>query len=253
MATSVRPARPGEMSGLKPRGPGDWGSREADRSETSERLGAKGDPRGDRLGRNEDGPEEVRRLPSSACARHAGARLSSRARRRAAVVVIAAAGCSLAIAPPAGAAQGCAAAAGVPGSAPDVSLRRALRCLVNAERGRRGLRPLRASRRLGAAARSHASRHGQARLLRARARPAGRSPAACAPRAGAAGPRPRRSAGAAAAWACRARCSTPGSRARPTARSCSGVSRRAGIGLALGAPLPLDCSGAGTWVLDVGR
>jgi uncharacterized protein YkwD len=27
--------------------------------------------------------------------------------------------------------------------------------------------------------------------------------------------------------------------------------RRAGIGLALGSPLPLDCHGAGTWVLDV--
>jgi hypothetical protein len=32
-----------------------------------------------------------------------------------------------------------------------------------------------------------------------------------------------------------------------------GPYRRAGIGMAVGAPLPVGCSGAGTWVLDVGR
>ena len=32
-----------------------------------------------------------------------------------------------------------------------------------------------------------------------------------------------------------------------------GPYRRAGIGLAVGAPVALACSGAGTWVLDAGR
>ncbi len=191
-------------------------------------------------------------MPSSACERHAGARLSSRARRSAAVVVIAAAGCSLALAPPAGAAQGCAAASGVPGSASDLVLRRALRCLVNAERGRRGLRPLRAGRRLGAAARSHAKDMVRRRYfaheragwtLPGRLRAAGWSGGVASEAIG---------------WGC-GRLGVP--RAVLGAWLASSVHRpivlgryrRAGIGLALGAPLPLDCSGAGTWVLDVGR
>ncbi len=191
-------------------------------------------------------------MPASACVRHAGARLTSRAHRCAAVVVIAAAGCSLAIAPPAGAAQGCAAASRAPGSAPDVSLRRALRCLVNAERSRHGLRPLRASRRLGAAARSHA-RDMVRRGYFAHERPGSTFPG----RLRAAG-----WVGAASAeaigWGCGrlgvprgmldAWLASPGHRAIVLGRY-----RRAGIGLAVGSPGRLDCSGAGTWVLDVGR
>jgi uncharacterized protein YkwD len=42
--------------------------------------------------------------------------------------------------------------------------------------------------------------------------------------------------------------------ASPTHRAIVlGRYRRAGVGMAVGAPLPVGCSGAGTWVLDVGR
>src|SRR5829696_1805281 len=90
--------------------------------------------------------------------RHTGARPAGPAGRWMLAALIAGA---VALAPAAAvparpARQACAAATVAPGSAADATLRRALRCLVNAERVNRGLRPLRAGRRLGAAARRHA-------------------------------------------------------------------------------------------------
>src|SRR5919197_226530 len=55
------------------------------------------------------------------------------------------------------AARASAAASATPGSVAGAKLRRALRCIVNAERWSRGLRPLRRSRRLATAARMHAA------------------------------------------------------------------------------------------------
>ena len=62
-----------------------------------------------------------------------------------------------AAAPASAAAQACAAANATPGAVGSVTLRRALHCIVNAERAARGLRSLRGSRRLARAARMHAT------------------------------------------------------------------------------------------------
>ena len=107
-----------------------------------------------------------------------------------------------------------------PGSVDDAALRRALRCVVNEERARHGLRRLRRHADLGEAARDHArdmvergyfAHERPGSTLRSRLRAAGWT--GSAPR--------RRWRGAAAAWACRRRCSTAGWPARRTARSCS--------------------------------
>ena len=194
-------------------------------------------------------------MPSTACARRrAGARPSSRAGRRRAAAVAVLAVCSLPVAASAApaAGQACAAASAAPGSVAGVTLRRALRCEVNAVRARHGQRPLRASRRLGAAARRHArdmvshayfahERPGSTLLSRARA--AGWTGSflgeaiacGCGPHAV-----PRAVLGS---WL-----------ANPPHREIVlGRYRLAGVGLARGAPGVVGCAGAGTWVLDVGR
>lgn len=58
---------------------------------------------------------------------------------------------------PASAATGCASAGGPTATASTVQLADAALCLVNQERSRRGLKPLRLNRRLAAAARAHAA------------------------------------------------------------------------------------------------
>ena len=192
-------------------------------------------------------------MPSSACARRrAGARPASRARHRTAALVAGVAACVLPVAAPAVAARRpCAAAAAVPGVADAAVLRHALRCLVNAERARHGLRALRPSRRLSAAANGHAAdmvsrgyfaheRPGWTLLDRLRA-------------AGWMGA----STGEAIAWGCGS-LGVPSAvldswLASPPHRSIVlGDYRRAGVGLAVGSPVSLGCTGGGTWVLDVG-
>jgi uncharacterized protein YkwD len=193
-------------------------------------------------------------MPPSACVRRrAGARPKSRARRRAAVVAVTAAACALPGAAPADAArQACAAAAGVPGATDGTALRRALRCLVNVERAGQGLRRLWGSRRLGAAARSHAAdmvSHGYfdherpGWTLLGRLRAAGWTGGTAAEAIG---------------WGCGG-LGTPRAvldswlESPPHRQIILGPYNRAGVGLAVGSPLAIGCTGAGTWVLDVGR
>ena len=189
----------------------------------------------------------------SACARRrAGARPTSRARRSAGTVLAVAAACALPAAAPAHAArQACATASAAPGSAGNSELRRALRCVVNAERARHGLGPLRASRRLGAAARRHAADMVSRRYF-AHERPGWTLPGRLRA-VGWAGA----SAAETIAWGCGGlgvpRAVLDGWLASPSHRAIVlGRFNRAGVGLALGSPLPVDCRGAGTWVLDVG-
>ncbi len=191
---------------------------------------------------------------SNACVRRrAGARPTSRAHGRAvAIVLVVAAGLALPAAAPARAArQACASATTAPGAAAAASSRRALLCLVNSARLRHGLRPLRADRRLGAAARSHAADMARRNYfaherpgwtLRGRVRAAGWTGAATAETI---------------AWGCGSlgvpRAVLAGWLASPSHRAIVlGRFTRAGVGLALGSPLPIDCARAGTWVLDVG-
>jgi uncharacterized protein YkwD len=187
------------------------------------------------------------------------ARRRSRARRRcgvrgrhaAAALVLSAAALSAAVPAPASA-QACAAASAAPGAADSGVLRRALRCLVNAERARNGLRPLRGNRRLGRAASGHAADM-VARGYFAHERPGWTLPG----RLRAAG----WSGGAAAeaiGWGCGG-LGVPRAvvdswlKSPPHRAIVLGRYNRAGVGLAVGSPLPLACPGAGTWVLDVGR
>ena len=179
--------------------------------------------------------------------------LNACVRRRTATVIAVAAACALSAAESAHAArQACAAAAAVPGSAGDAELRRALRCVVNAERGRHGLRPLRASPRLGAAARSHAADM-VARGYFAHERPGWTLPG----RLRAAGWDGSASAEA-IAWGCGG-LGVPSAvldswLASPPHRAIVlGRYSRAGVGLAVGSPHPIDCHRAGTWVMDVGK
>ena len=179
--------------------------------------------------------------------------LNACVRRRTATVIAVAAACTLPAAEPANAARrACAAAAAVPGSADDATLRRALRCVVNAERARHGLRALRPSRRLGAAARSHAADM-VGRGYFAHERPGWTLPG----RLRAAGWTGVASAEA-IAWGC-GHLGVPSAvldswLASPPHRAIVlGRYNRAGVGLAVGSPLAIDCPGAGTWVLDVGR
>jgi uncharacterized protein YkwD len=192
-------------------------------------------------------------MPMLACARRrAGARPTSRASRCTAAAALLAAAAAIAPAAPAHAAgNACAAAAVAPGAAPNARLRRALRCLINAERARHGLRRLRASRHLGAAARRHASDM-VARDYFAHDRP-GSTLAGRVRAAGWTGAE----AAEALSWGCggrgAARAVLDGWLASPEHRAIVlGPYKRAGVGLAIGTPVGLACSGAGTWVLDVG-
>jgi uncharacterized protein YkwD len=176
-----------------------------------------------------------------ACARRHGdahRRCSARNTGAVATVLVLVSVTAPAVAPAPAEARACATAAATPGRASSGALRRALRCAVNAERARHGLRPLRRDRRLGHAATAHA-RDMVARGYFAHERPGwtlrGRLRAARW-HGGA--------AGEAIAWGC-------GGLGVPRA-IVLGPYDRMGIGLALGAP-GRRCAGAGTWVLDAGR
>jgi uncharacterized protein YkwD len=140
-----------------------------------------------------------------------------------------------------------------PGSVGAGELRRAVRCIVNEERARRDLRPVRAQGALGEAARAHA--HDMVRrgyfaherpgsTLRSRLRDAGWD---------------GHSAGETLAWGCGglgvpraivdAWLGSDGHREILLSRRY----RRAGIGLADGLPHESDCPGAGTWVMVFGN
>ena len=192
-------------------------------------------------------------MHSNACEpRRACATATGRSRCRCAAALLVTAACALPAAAPANAArQACAGAAGVPGTAGGAALRRALYCLINAERARQGLRALRRSRRLAGAAGRQASDmvmrgyfdHERAGwTLHGRLRAAGWSGGLAAETI---------------AWGC-GRLGVPravldGWLASPPHRQIVlGPFSRAGVGLAIGSPGPLGCSAAGTWVLDVG-
>jgi uncharacterized protein YkwD len=143
----------------------------------------------------------------------------------------------------------CANANAAPGSSGDRELRRAVRCIVNEERVRRGLRPVRAQRSLGEAARGHARdmvRRGyfaherEGSTLRSRLRDAGWD---------------GHSAGETIAYGCGSlgvpRAIVEGWMASDAHREIllSRRYRRAGIGVATGMPYPTDCPGAGTYVM----
>jgi len=192
------------------------------------------------------------------CARRsAGVRPSRRTRLRVApaiVLVTAAAGIGAA---PAGAgviaaaAQSCVAAHAAPGAASDVILRRSVRCIVNGARRATGLPSLRGSRRLGRAAAAQAAdmvaNHYFAHerpgwTLSSRLRAVGWT----------------RGAGEAIAFGCgglgspAAVVSTWMTSPPHRAILLSPAFRRAGIGLAVGSPVAMPCTEAGTWVLDAG-
>jgi uncharacterized protein YkwD len=183
-------------------------------------------------------------MPSQTCTRR-------RVRRCAAIFVVAAA-CSLPGAAPAGAAgQACAAAGAAPGSVDDRALRRALRCVVNKERRRNGLRRLRRDRELGEAARGHArdmvargyfahKRPGS--TLRGRLRAAGWTGAAAEALGSGCG-RLGVPQAVLDTWL-----ASPRHRAIVLSRFTRG-----GVGVTVGAPYPTDCPGAGIWVLVAGR
>jgi uncharacterized protein YkwD len=146
----------------------------------------------------------------------------------------------------------CPDASSAPGSIDDGALRRALRCVVNEERDRLGLRPLRGSTDLGDAARSHAADM-VARGYFAHERPGWTLPG----RLRAAGWNGSVAAEA-IAWGCGG-LGTPsavlaGWLASPPHRAILLAAKftRAGVGLAAGAPYATDCPGAGMWVLEVG-
>jgi uncharacterized protein YkwD len=159
---------------------------------------------------------------------------------------------ALAAALPAPAHAQCANANAAPGSAGDAELRRAVRCIVNEERERRGLRRLRAQRSLGEAARGHARdmvRRGyfeherEGSTLRSRLFDAGWN---------------GHSAGETLAYGCGSvgvpRAIVDGWMGSDAHREIllSRRYRRAGIGLATGMPYPTDCPGAGTYVMVLG-
>jgi len=147
--------------------------------------------------------------------------------------------------------QACAGTAAAPGAQPNVLLRRAARCAVNAERRARGLAPLRGSRRLGRAANAHAAdmvahryfAHERAGwTLTGRLRAAGWN----------------RDAAEAIGFGCGG-LGTPAAVVQSWMASAPHRAillgrawHRAGIGLAVGSPLAMPCENAGTWVLDAG-
>jgi uncharacterized protein YkwD len=155
--------------------------------------------------------------------------------------------------PPAQAHAACPNANAAPGDAANHALRRAVRCIVNEERVARGLRSLRSQGALRKAARGHArdmvergyfAHEREGSTTRSRLRDAGWD---------------GHSAGETLAWGCGSlgvpRAIVDGWLGSPAHRDILlGRSyRRAGIGLAVGAPEPTDCPGAGTWVMVVGN
>lgn len=168
--------------------------------------------------------------------------------------VLAAALIALALPAPAPAQEeACRDASTAPGSVGDGALRRALRCVVNEERARHGLRPLRGNADLGDAARSHAddmvargyfAHERPGWTLRGRLRAAGWSGSVAAE---------------AIAWGCGGlgvpSAVLAGWLASPPHRAIvlGAKFTRAGVGVAAGAPYATDCPAAAMWVLDVGR
>lgn len=146
----------------------------------------------------------------------------------------------------------CANASAAPGSVDNGELRRALRCVVNEERARHGLRRLRRDGDLGEAARGHArdmagrgyfAHERPGSTLRSRLRAAGWTGSAAAETL---------------SWGCGGlgvpQAVLDGWLASPPHRKIVlGRYGHGGFGLALGAPYPTDCPGAGIWVLNAGR
>jgi uncharacterized protein YkwD len=153
--------------------------------------------------------------------------------------------------PPAEARAACPNANAAPGEASNQTLRRAVRCIVNEEREVQGLLPLRSQGALREAARGHA-RDMVKRGYFAHER-AGSTPRSRLRDAGWDG----YAAGETLAWGCGSlgvpRAIVDGWLGSPAHRDIllGRRYRRAGIGLAVGAPYPTDCPGAGTWVLVV--
>ena len=173
-----------------------------------------------------------------------------RACRTAALAAAAAALALQAPAPAQGAA--CANASAAPGSVDNAALRRAMRCLVNQERAGQGLRRLRRNGDLGEAARRHArdmvergyfAHERPGSTLGSRLRAAGWTGEVAAEALG---------------WGCGGlgvpRAVLDGWLASPKHRDIVlGRNNHGGVGLAVGAPYPTDCPGAGMWVLVAGR
>lgn len=146
----------------------------------------------------------------------------------------------------------CTHASAAPGSVENAALRRALRCVVNEERARHGMRRLRRNKDLGEAARGHAADM-VARGYFAHARP-GSTLGSRLRAAGWTG----EAAGETLAWGCgglgHPQAVLDGWLASPPHRKIVlGRYTRAGVGLTVGAPYPTDCPGAGIWVLNTGR
>jgi uncharacterized protein YkwD len=189
--------------------------------------------------------------------RRAGVRPSRRARLRLAPAIVLVTAASGVAAAPAHAdavgapAQACAGADAAPDGESSVILRRAVRCIVNNARSARGLPVLRRSRRLGRAAAAHAAdmvaNHYFAHerpgwTLTSRLRSVGWT----------------RDAGEAIAFGCGG-LGTPAAVVSSWMTSpphlailLSATFRRVGIGLAVGSPVTMPCTAAGTWVLDAG-
>jgi len=162
-----------------------------------------------------------------------------------------AAAASTATAAPAAAAP-CRNAEAAPGEVSDAALQRALRCVVNRERAHHGKRRLRRQRSLGEAARGHA-RDMVTRGYFAHERD-GSTPASRLRDAGWDGI----AAGETIAWGCgglgEPRAIVDGWLGSPPHRDILlGRYRRAGVGVAAGAPYATDCPRAATWVLVAGR
>jgi uncharacterized protein YkwD len=156
-----------------------------------------------------------------------------------------------AAAPAAHAQTACPNANAAPGDVANHELRRAVRCIVKEERAAGGLRPLRSQAALRKAARGHArdmvergyfAHEHEGSTLRSRLRDAGWD---------------GHSAGETLAWGCGSlgvpRAIVDGWLGSPAHRDIllGRRYRRVGVGLAVGAPYPTDCPGAGTWVMIV--
>jgi uncharacterized protein YkwD len=156
---------------------------------------------------------------------------------------------------PAHAAQepACAHADAVPGEVSNHELRHAVRCIVNDERAAAGLAPLRSQHELHVAARGHArdmvkrgyfAHEREGSTLRSRLRDAGWDGHA---------------AGETLAWGCAGlgvpRAIVDGWLGSPAHRDILLRRRykRVGVGVAVGAPHPTECPGAGTWVMILGN
>jgi uncharacterized protein YkwD len=159
----------------------------------------------------------------------------------------------LAIVPAAHAQQPCEHAGAAPGEVSNHELRHAVRCIVHQERAAAGRAPLRSQHELHVAARDHArdmvkrgyfAHEREGSTLRSRLRDAGWDGHA---------------AGETLAWGCASLCVpraiVDGWLGSPAHRDIllSRRYKRVGVGLAVGAPYPTDCPGAGTWVLVLGN